>query len=108
MNGKKIGVGALVVRYASRLRFPYLFLATAILFIGDLVFPDLVPFADEILLGLLTALFGTWRRRRVSGSENLGPEEGATVRPTAGSRSGPSTRTEADSMYHQNDERSTE
>lgn len=76
MKGKRIGVGALVVRYASRLRFPYLFLATAILFMGDLIFPDLVPFADEILLGLLTALFGTWRRRRVSGSKDPVAEEG--------------------------------
>lgn len=66
-------MGALVVRYGSRLRFPYLFLATAILFVGDLIFPDFVPFADEILLGLLTALFGTWRRRRVSGLK--GPAE---------------------------------
>jgi hypothetical protein len=76
VSGRKIGVGALVVRYASRLRFPYLFLATAILFMGDLIFPDLVPFADEILLGLLTALFGTWRRRRVPGSRNLAPDGG--------------------------------
>ena len=76
MSGRKIGLGALVVRYASRLRFPYLFLATAILFMGDLIFPDLVPFADEILLGLLTALFGTWRRRRVSDSKNLPPDAG--------------------------------
>jgi hypothetical protein len=76
MSGKKIGVGALVLRYASRLRFPYLFLATAILFIGDLIFPDLVPFVDEILLGLLTALFGTWRRRRVSGLKKRAPEKG--------------------------------
>lgn len=79
MNGKKIGIGALVVRYASRLRFPYLFLVTAILFMGDLILPDLVPFADEILLGLLTALFGTWRRRRVSGSESLAPEQGVAL-----------------------------
>jgi hypothetical protein len=52
VSGRKIGVGALVVRYAARLRFPYLFLAT------------------------LTALFGTWRRRRVSGSKNLAPDGG--------------------------------
>ncbi|UCG74799.1 MAG: hypothetical protein JSV95_08510 [Gemmatimonadota bacterium] len=65
MSGKRIGAGALVVRYASRLRFPYLFVATAVLFIADLIAPDLMPFADEILLGLLTALFGVWRKRRV-------------------------------------------
>lgn len=76
MRGKKIGVGALVARYASRLRFPYLFLATAILFVGDFVVPDLVPFADEILLGLLTALFGTWRRRRVTDSKGVASGQG--------------------------------
>lgn len=79
VSGKKIGVSALVVRYASRLRFPYLFLGTAILFMGDLIVPDLVPFADEILLGLLTALFGTWRRKRGSGPKNLAREEDVAV-----------------------------
>lgn len=68
MSARKVGVGSLVGRYASRLRFPYLFLATAILFVADLAFPDLVPFADEVLLGLLTALFGTWRHRRTAGA----------------------------------------
>ena len=45
---------ALVGQYASRLRFPQLFGAISILFFLDLLIPDLVPFADEILLGLLT------------------------------------------------------
>ena len=58
-----------MARYAARLRFPYLFLAAAILFVGDLFFPDFVPFADEIMLGLLTALFGTWRKRKLKGAE---------------------------------------
>ena len=65
MSRRKIGIGALIARYAARLRFPYLFLATATLFLLDLAWPDLVPLADEILLGLLTALFGTWRKRRI-------------------------------------------
>lgn len=88
MSGKKIGVGALVVRYASRLRFPYLFLVTAILFIGDLIVPDLLPFADEILLGLLTALFGTWRRRKATGAED--------ARTAGRGRTGPSDRRESE------------
>ena len=51
-------------RFAERLRFPQLFLLTAGLFLLDLVVPDLIPFVDEILLGLLTLLFAGWRRRR--------------------------------------------
>jgi hypothetical protein len=69
MSKKRLGIGALIARYATRLRFPYLFFGTAILFLLDLVWPDLVPLADEILLGLLTALFGTWRKRRIKAPE---------------------------------------
>lgn len=48
----------------GRLRFPYLFGLTALVFIGDLFLPDVIPFADEVLLGLLTILFGAWRKKR--------------------------------------------
>ena len=51
-------------RYASRLRFPWLFALLGALFVGDVLVPDMIPFADEIVLGLLTALFGTWKKRR--------------------------------------------
>ena len=50
--------------YASRLRFPTLFLIALALFVIDLVVPDPVPFLDEIMLGLLTLLFASWRKRR--------------------------------------------
>ena len=52
----------LVQRFAGRLRFPQLFLVTLMLFLVDLVIPDLVPFADEILLGLTTLLLGSWKK----------------------------------------------
>jgi len=42
--------------YASKLRFPTLFKITLALFLFDLVLPDIVPFADEILLGLGTLI----------------------------------------------------
>ncbi|MFI0460345.1 MAG: DUF6116 family protein, partial [Candidatus Thiodiazotropha endolucinida] len=45
-----------------RLKFRQLFLVTASLFVIDLLIPDLIPFADELLLGLLTLLFGSWRK----------------------------------------------
>jgi hypothetical protein len=60
--------------YASRLRFPTLFLVTAALFVFDLVIPDFVPFADEILLGLGALLLSTWKKDR-------GPKPPIDVRP---------------------------
>ncbi|KAA3653779.1 MAG: hypothetical protein DWQ11_07320 [Proteobacteria bacterium] len=56
-------IDALLNRVA-RLRFPQLFALTALLFIVDLLLPDPLPFADEILFGLLTVLFGSWKKRR--------------------------------------------
>ena len=53
-----------VLAYAGRLRFPSLFLITLALFGIDLVVPDPVPFIDEIMLGLMTLLFASWRKRR--------------------------------------------
>ena len=46
------------------LRFPYLFLLAGALFVLDLFVPDLIPFLDEIMLGLLTLLLGSFRRRK--------------------------------------------
>jgi Family of unknown function (DUF6116) len=46
------------------LRFPALFLLFAGLTLADLFIPDVIPFADEIGLALLTLLFGLWKDRR--------------------------------------------
>lgn len=62
-----------LVGYAGRLRFPYLFALTLVMFLVDLGLPDLVPFADEILLGLITVLLGAWRKRR-GGEETENPK----------------------------------
>jgi hypothetical protein len=51
-----------VLRFAAGLRFPTLFTIAAALFLLDLLIPDLVPFADEILLGLVTLMLGTIKR----------------------------------------------
>jgi hypothetical protein len=34
------------------------------LFVLDILVPDPIPFIDEILLGLGTLLFASWRRRK--------------------------------------------
>jgi len=49
--------------FASRLRFPQLFFLTAALFLVDLLIPDLIPFVDELLLGLMAVLFGMWQQK---------------------------------------------
>ncbi len=58
---------AALLRYASRLRFPNLFLLMLLCFVVDLVLPDFIPFLDEIMFGLVTLLFGAWRKRRAKG-----------------------------------------
>ena len=55
-------VRSLVERLAGRLRFPYLFLVTTALFLLDLFIPDVIPLADEILLGLGVLLLGSLRK----------------------------------------------
>ena len=53
-----------VMGFLSRLSFPRLFAVTAALFALDLVVPDIIPFADEILLGLGTLLLANFRKRK--------------------------------------------
>ena len=52
-----------LIQYASRLRFPKLLALAAFVFVVDLILPDVIPFADEILLGLITLLLGTLKKR---------------------------------------------
>lgn len=51
-------------KFGERLRFPQLFGLVAALFLLDLVIPDFIPLADEIMLGLLTLLIGSLKRDR--------------------------------------------
>jgi hypothetical protein len=61
-----------LMRYASTLRFPRLLAVTAALFVIDLFFPDVVPFVDEILLGLISLLLASLKKR---GSPMSGKDE---------------------------------
>lgn len=65
------------LRWFGRLRFPYLFLLTAGLFVVDALVPDLIPFIDEILLGLGTLLLANFKNRNLNPS---GPIEGESGR----------------------------
>ncbi len=83
MNAKTLI--ALINRYATGLRFPQLFLFTAALFVIDVIVPDFLPFADEILLALGTVLLASWKNQRSGGLEN---------EPAGGSESQPNPQSE--------------
>lgn len=50
--------------FFRRLSFPRLFALTAVLFLLDVVIPDMIPFADELLLGLGTLLLANLKDRK--------------------------------------------
>jgi len=52
------------MEWARRLRYPTLFKITATLFVLDLLLPDPLPFADELLFGLGTLLLANWKQRK--------------------------------------------
>ena len=63
MGLAKLGFSGMVLRWANGLRFPYLFLLTAALFVANLFIPDVVPFADELIMGLVAMLLASIKRR---------------------------------------------
>lgn len=56
-----------LMRFAAGLRFPNLLAITVTLFVLDLIIPDMIPFADEILLGLLSLLLASLKTRSPGG-----------------------------------------
>lgn len=49
--------------FASRLRFPKLVALITAVFVIDVLIPDMIPFADEILLGLLAAAMASFKKK---------------------------------------------
>lgn len=67
-----------IERLLPRMKYPWLFVALAAMFVLDLVIPDPIPILDEAVLALLTVLIGGWRTRRVVPTEpeaSPGPRE---------------------------------
>ena len=71
MRGGMVGI---FLRWASRLRFPYLFLITAVLFVFNLFIPDALPLADELVMGLGAVLLASLRKKPDSEPEEAGGE----------------------------------
>lgn len=61
-------IASLLGKFGERLQFPQLFGLLAVLFLVDLVIPDLIPFADELLLALLTLLVGSFKKTKGDGA----------------------------------------
>jgi len=57
-----------LLRFFGRLSYPRLFALTAALFVADLIVPDVIPLADELLLGLGTLLLANWKKRKAPGA----------------------------------------
>jgi Family of unknown function (DUF6116) len=52
--------------FASGLRFPKLVALTITLFVVDVLVPDVIPFADELILGLVAVLLSMVKNRPVN------------------------------------------
>ena len=55
----------LLGRYGAGLRFPVLFFVVACLFAFNMVLPDPVPFLDELILALMTAMLASFKREPI-------------------------------------------
>jgi hypothetical protein len=53
------------------LRFPVLAILVGVLFLANLLIPDVLPLVDELLLGLLTLLLASWKRTRSPAGDPL-------------------------------------
>jgi hypothetical protein len=53
-----------LIGYLESLRFPWLLLLTAVLFLVSVLVPDALPFVDEIVLALIAALLARIKKRR--------------------------------------------
>jgi hypothetical protein len=72
--------------FLGRLRFPWLFAIFAGLLLFDLVAIDPIPWIDEIMLAVMTTMFGMIKQRRASPAKDSGgrPAE-KNVTPPEGS-----------------------
>ena len=70
-----------LTRWASGLRFPTLLAVIGSLFLLDLLIPDLIPFVDEMLLGLFTVLLAMVRRKSTGSVPETAGEKTIDVEP---------------------------
>ena len=59
-----LGTKKRLMSFMSTLRFPWLLLITLTLFVVNVFVPDVIPFVDEILLGLITLVLARIKRKK--------------------------------------------
>jgi len=59
-----------ITQWAGNLKMPKLLALVATLFVVDLFVPDVIPFIDEIVLGLATIVLSNLKRKK---RENTAP-----------------------------------
>ena len=67
-------------RWFGKLSYPRLFALAAALFVADVLIPDFIPFADELLLGLGTLLLANWKKRKDPATPGKPPIDGEASR----------------------------
>ena len=70
---------SVVLEFARGLRLPTLFLITAGVLVVDVLLPDPIPFVDEVLLGLVTLMLASWKRRRAERDPEVPASDPARV-----------------------------
>ena len=60
------GFAGIFLRWAGGLRFPIVFALTFAVFLLNVFFPDVIPFVDEIILGLVAILLANWKKKPVA------------------------------------------
>ncbi|WP_295799771.1 DUF6116 family protein [uncultured Microbulbifer sp.] len=81
------------LKYAGNLKHPQLFKWISALFLIDLLIPDLVPFVDEILLGLATMFLASRKKDRDTSQQT--PQEKTVKGETIDARAETVDRTES-------------
>jgi hypothetical protein len=60
-------IPAILLNFVAGLRFRTLFLLVGALFFLDVLIPDFIPFTDELLLGCITLLLGSLKKKKDKG-----------------------------------------
>jgi uncharacterized membrane protein len=70
-----------LIGYLESLRFPWLLLLTAVLFLFSVLVPDAFPFVDEIVLALIAAVLARIKKRRPENRDQGGDQGGQSKVP---------------------------
>lgn len=66
------------IAYLESLRFPVLLVVAVVLFVVDVFVPDVIPFADEVLLALVAVILSRLKRRPAPASRHPDPAGGGS------------------------------